>query len=406
MPTLLQINTTCNSASHGRIAEQIGQLVIKNGWKSYIAFGRGNPKSQSETYKICSDLGLYKNVILARIFDNDGFCFGNDTQKLIGYIERIKPTIVHLHNLHGYYLNIQVLFEYLAKQKIPIVWTLHDCWPITGHCSHFEYIGCEKWEKQCMNCSQKKQYPASFMADESKRHHSLKRRLFSALQNLRIVTPSDWLKNILEKSYLQKFPVTTINNGIDITLFKPEQELSILKQYNLQNKRIILGVPSQYSLQKCIDEFIRLSHLLQDNCLIVLIGLTKRQLNTLPSNVLGIERTQNKEEMVAWYSRADVFVNTTLEDTFPTTNLEALACGTPVITYATGGSVESVSSNTGFIVPQNDIMALKDRVEDAIKQGKIFYRNSCVKRVNDLYDSKKQYDKYVGLYNSILGKTK
>lgn len=402
MPTLLQINTTCNSASHGRIAEGLGKHAVQNGWNSYIAYGTGSAKSRSHSYKIQSKSHLYRNVLLTRMFDCDGFLPKKDTLKLIRYIDAIKPDIIHLHNLHGYYLNLEVLFKYLSQRKITIVWTLHDCWTVTGHCSHFDYIGCEKWKTQCFNCPLKKSYPASILVDASEKHYIDKKELFTLSDNTHIVVPSNWLSKIIEESYLKKYPIHIINNGVDLNVFRPTNDISLLDKYGLKEKEIILGVPSKYSMKRCLNSFLLLSELLNDNQQIVLIGLSKREINRLPRNILGIEHTESISEMVAWYSCAEVFVNTTLEDTFPTTNLEALACGTSVITFATGGSVESVQQNTGFIIPQNDIKALKVAIDKICQKDKSEYQAICVQRANEFYNEDNCYSKYFDLYNQLL----
>lgn len=401
MPTILQINTTCNSASHGKIAESIGLRLLKEGWTSYIAYGRGCANSQSESYKICSNLGLYKNALLARVFDNDGFCFGDDTEKLISYIDNIRPDIIQLHNLHGYYLNIESLFKYISRKKIAVVWTLHDCWAMTGHCSHFEQVGCEKWKTGCFSCKYKQNYPSSFFLDASNKHYTLKKQLFNQIENLYIVTPSIWLSNIVKQSILGRRNVEVIHNGVNLSIFHSTNS-KLRKQYNLQDKFIILGVPSLYSLKENLNEFIRLGKIISDKEIIVLIGLRKEQIKKLPPNIIGIERTKNLQEMVGWYSEADVFFNPTMADTFPTTNLEALACGTPIITYKTGGSVESVSQDTGFIVDQKDVTAVRDCLKFIKMKGKNTYKASCVNSAKSNFSENNSMSYYVNLYKTIL----
>ena len=404
MPRLLQINTTCNSGSHGRIAENIGELAVKYGWESYIAFGRGDLKDDPCRFKITSKFDLYKNIILCRLFDNDGFCSNDKTNKLLAYIDEIKPNIVQLHNLHGYYLNIPLLFRYLSGHNIPVVWTLHDCWPITGHCAHFEYVGCNRWEKQCFCCSQKNKYPSSILMDNSYKHFLAKKNLFSSIKNLSIITPSDWLKRNVEKSYLQNHSCTVIHNGIDLNIFKPEKDTSALNKYDIGSRSIILGVPSKYSIKRCMNSFIELSNNIGNDYIIVLIGLTKKQISNLPSNILGLECTEDIKEMVAWYSKADVFVNTSLEDTFPTTNLEALACGTPVVTFNTGGSPEAITPETGIVVPQNNIQFLKKAIEAILAQDRNDISGKCIRRAHLFFDETNCFKKYIDLYQQLIVK--
>jgi putative colanic acid biosynthesis glycosyltransferase len=306
-----------------------------------------------------------------------------------------------LHNLHGYYINIEILFRYLATANIHVVWTLHDCWSFTGHCTHFEYVGCEKWKTQCSSCPQKKEYPTSLLFDNSKQNYNRKKELFNSVKNLTIVAVSDWLKDKLKDSMLKKISARVIKNGIDIKTFKPYNDSELRIKSGLQNKFVILGVASTWTAKKGFNDFMQLSRELADDCNIILVGLSRKQLKQLPSKIIGIEKTENKEQLAHYYSMADLYVNPTYEDTFPTTNLEALACGTPVLTYKTGGSTESITSETGFIVKHGDILTIHQIIMSLKKEPVKFLKSNCRNEAVNQYNKEISFLKYFNLYQQI-----
>jgi len=250
MRTLLQINSVVNSGSTGRIAEEIGQTAISQGWESYIAYGRNKRLSQSQLIKIGTDWDIKMHGLQTRLFDRHGLGSKSATQIFIKQIEAIKPDIIHLHNIHGYYLNIEVLFNFLASTQIPVLWTLHDCWPFTGHCVYFDFVGCKKWLTQCNNCPQTRTYPASFFLDRSTQNFNLKKELFTGVHNLTLVPVSQWLANLLRQSFLKNLPIQVINNGIDIETFKPVPSNNLRFKFKLQSKFIIIGVANIWSERK------------------------------------------------------------------------------------------------------------------------------------------------------------
>lgn len=392
---VLQINVTVNTGSTGRIAEDIGSILINENHESYIAFGQGNRPSKSEKIKIGNQFDLYRHGINTLLFDRHGFGSFNATQKLIKRIESIKPDVIGLHNLHGYYINIKLLFEYLSKSKIPILWTLYDCWSFTGHCTYFDDINCEKWKIQCNSCPKTHRYPRSLIIDNSRLNYIDKKRLFGLPDNLDIVVHSDWLKRNVEDSFLKSRKIHQIPSGIDIELFKPQTR-------DLNDPKVILGVASTWNKRKGLSDFIKLSHLLGHDYQIVLIGLSKQQIRELPINIRGIYRTENIEELTIWYSKALVFINPTYQDNFPTTNIEALACGTPVITYNTGGSPEAINENTGRVVNKGNIQGLRDAIQEleALPQEQL--RNDCRARAEKYFDKNNRYQDYLNLYEQIL----
>ena len=404
MPKLLQISIEVNIGSVGRIAEQIGQVAMKYGWESYITYARDNLASSSQVIKIGTLFDVYVHGIKTRITDKHAFYSNNATKKLIEKIEKIKPDLIHLHHLHGYFINVNILFDYLKISDIPLVWTFHDCWSFTGHCSYFEFIGCNKWKNECNNCPQKKKYPASFLIDRSKKNYFQKKEIFNSVKKMIIVPVSYWLEKLVSESFFKKYPIRVIQNGIDVNDFTPSYKdfTDVKTKYKISSNFIILGVAGIWEKRKGLDEFIKLNNLLPYEYCIVLVGLNKKQIKKLPKGIIGIQRTENLNELAKLYSLADVFVNPTLEDTFPTTNLESLACGTPIVTYRTGGSVESVSEDTGFVVDKCDVKSLLNSINIIKRNGKDYYSDACRKRAVNLYDRENKFQEYINLYNHLL----
>lgn len=397
---IIQINTTVNSGSTGRIAEDIGKVLLAHGHESYIAYGRGNQKSASQLIKIGDQTNVWKHGVKTALLDRHGFGSKKATQTLITTIEKIKPDAIGLHNIHGYYLNINVLFEYLAQKNIPIIWTLHDCWAFTGHCTYFDSVGCEKWKTQCYECPKTKMYPTSYFLDNSKKNYLDKSALFNSPKNIKLITPSHWLKEHVENSFL-KHPVYCIHNGIDLNHFQTDTENILLKNKGLSTKKVVLGIASIWDIRKGLNDFIQLAEVLPVEFQVILIGLSVAQLKKLPKNIIGIGRTENTKQLAAYYDLAEVFVNPTYQDNFPTTNLEALACGTPVITYDTGGSPEAINTKTGIVVPKGDITALKTAIETMGSKGKEHYAAACRTRAEHLFNRDHRYLEYLELYETI-----
>jgi len=399
---LLQINTVANSGSHGKIAEAIGNMVMEQGWDSFIAYGRRPRASKSKLIKIGTKWGIGWHVLQTRLFDRHGLASRRATKNLIKRIKSIQPDIIHLHNIHGYYLNIEILFAYLSNANIPVVWTLHDCWSFTGHCSHFDFIGCDRWKTGCFECPQKIRYPKSILLDRSKKNYLQKMKFFTSIPYLTVVPVSHWLENVVKQSFLQKTTIRVIYNGIDTTMFVPLDAHEMKSALRLEGKFIILGVASVWDDRKGLNDFIRLSQLLDSQYQIVLVGLTQQQKQTLPSTILGISKTENIRQLVQYYSAADIFLNPTLEDTFPTTNLEALACGTPVVTYRTGGSPEAIDSSTGMVVDKGDMDGLINAIQQIFLKGKSFYSSACRARAVQLFSKEDRFKEYMDLYQELL----
>lgn len=400
--TLLQINSVVNSGSTGRIAEEIGQVTMKNGWKSYIAYARNERTSESKTIKIGNDWDIKWHGLQTRLFDRHGLASEKATKKLVEKIKEIQPDIIHLHNLHGYYLNIEILFHYLATANIPIVWTLHDCWPMTGHCAYFSFIGCDKWKTQCEHCPQKKGYPASYLMDRSYQNYRLKKGLFTSVSKMTLVPVSNWLTTIVKDSFLKDYPVKTIYNGVDTKVFSPQATDEIQKKYKIGDKFVLLGVASVWSERKGFKDFIRLSQLLNDDEMIILVGLTNQQINSLPPNILGICRTENVHQLAELYSLADVVCNLSVEETFGLTIIEGFACGTPGIVYNCTASPELITPETGFIVEQGDLADIRKTIDIVKSKGKAFYSAACRERAVKMFNKNDRYAEYIQLYEQML----
>jgi len=390
---ILQINTVSNSGSTGRIAEEIGNILIKNGHESYIAFGRGDRPSNSNLIKIGTQKDIYQHGLATLLFDKHGLASKNATKKFIRRIEEIKPDAIGLHNIHGYYLNYPVLFKFIKEKNIPVVWTFHDCWPFTGHCSYFESVGCEKWKTHCEKCPLTGNYPKALI-DRSYQNFEDKQDAFLGVQDLKIITPSIWLAGLAKQSFLTSYPVEVIHNGVDLKTFKPKAKES--KDEN----HIILGVASTWDARKGLQDFIELRKILALDSKIVLIGLSDKQIEQLPKGIQGIKRTENVEALVDWYNKASVFVNPTYVDNFPTTNIEALACGTPVVTYNTGGSPEAIDHQTGAVVETGDIKALSEAVLTMVKNEATV--KACRQRAVEKFNSNDRYTDYLRLYEETI----
>lgn len=399
---ILQISVEVNTGSVGRIAEQIGEAVINRGWKSYIAYARGYNPSKSKTIKIGNKLGIYWHGVMTRLFDRHCLHSTKATQKLIQQIKEISPDIIQLHHIHGYFLDMRVLFDYLSSVDIPIIWVFHDCWSMTGHCTHYEYVKCDRWKTGCYDCPEKKSYPGSLLLDRSKKNYIEKRELFTSVKNLTIVPVSNWLGGIVKESFLKECDVNVIHNGIDIQKFQPIQS-DIREKFLIFDKKIVLGVASPWSSRKGLKDIIKLSsYLSNDKYQIVLIGLSEEQLKQLPIGIIGLTRTESVVELAEWYSTADVFVNPTYEDTYPTTNLEAISCGTPVVTYKTGGSPESITSGIGQVVEKGDIIGLAKVIKLLCAEDRDAMRVRCREYAVKHFDKDECFEKYIELYERKL----
>lgn len=398
---VIQINSVCGIGSTGRIATDIHNILIEQGHDSYIAYGRDLPINCENTIKIGIKFDNYTHVIKTRILDRHGLGSRRATLEFVNKIKELDPDIIHLHNIHGYYVNIKILFDYLKESDKPVVWTLHDCWAFTGHCSHFDYISCYKWQTGCFDCPQKKSYPSSVLVDNSRNNYRIKKELFTGLNNLTIITPSKWLADVVMKSFLKEYPIKVINNGIDLQVFKPIKSNFRESNY-LKEEFIILGVANVWTKSKGFNYFMDLSKNLSHDEIIVMLGLDEEQMKIIPSNIIGIPRLIDIRDLASIYATSDVFLNPTLSDTFPTTNLESLACGTPVITFKTGGSPEAIDKQTGIVVEKDNFLGILDAIKIIKNNKKAKYSRNCIQRAKRLYNKNDKFLTYLDLYKKVL----
>lgn len=394
---VLQINSVCGVGSTGRIATDLYKVMKENGIESKIAFGIGNAENipQEDAFKFGNKFDYYVHNAVSRITDRAGFYSKINTLKLLKFIKSYEPDIIHIHTIHGYYVNIEILFNFLKEYKKPVIWTLHDCWSFTGHCAHFDLIGCTKWKTQCYNCPIHREYPKSF-TDNSRHIYKLKKQLFTGVENLTIVTPSQWLADLVKQSFLKNHTIRIINNGINLDVFKPiENDIKI--KYQCENKYLILGVAFGWGKKKGLDIFIELSKRLDENKYkIMLVGTDEHIEKDLPDNIISIHRTKNQNELAKIYSAADLFVNPTREDTYPTVNMESLACGTPVLTFNTGGSPEIIDETCGMVVEKDDIDSMYNEIIN-ICENNVFTKEMCLRK-SRMFDKNEKYRNYIELY--------
>ena len=408
MKKLLQINPVLRTnTSTGRIVQEIGELAIENGWDSYVAYSGGRDgikPCKSKLIPVGGKADVAFHGLWTRLTDRHGLASWSATRRFIDEIKALKPDVIHIHNIHGYFLNYKLLFDFLAQSDIPVVWTVHDCWLYTGHCYYYSSIGCEKWMNGCGNCPQKRAFPTSWFIDRSKRNYIDKSLSFNLIKDrLTIVPVSEWIRGEMANSFLKNCQFQVIHNGIDLDVFcVQDNEQGVRERYGLGDKRIILGLASIWSKEKGWDDFMQMSKMLNNNELIVMVGVNEKQQEQLPHNVVGIRRTENVQQLAELYSASDVFVNPTWQDNYPTVNLEAIACGTPVVTYRTGGSVEAITDSTGMIVEQGDVAGLLSAARDIMQREKPFYKDLCRKYALENFCKKERYNDYLKLYDSLL----
>ena len=378
---------------------------MARGWESYIAYGRMMNPSKSQLIKIGGQWNVYRHYAEGRFLDREGLASQKPTRDFLQIVDEIKPDIVHLHNIHDHYMNYPLLFEYLAEKKIPVVWTQHDQWATTGHCA-YNLVGCEKWKTECEKCPMIGsrlggiRFPG---IDRSKKNFQLKKELCAQIPSLTIVPVSYWLEDNIRQSHLKDRRIEVIHNGIDLNVFKP-QETDVRKRYGIGEKDIVLGVAAVWDERKGLKDFISLSRLLSPEKFVIVIVGKVNVPSDIPNDgcdVIYIGRTQNALELAQLYTAASVFVNPTYQDNYPTTNLEALACVTPVITYRTGGSPEAVSPETGWVVEQGDVAGLVAAIEESSSKDRISMAKACRTRAEKEFDKDKCFERYLELYERL-----
>ncbi|MCM1237444.1 MAG: glycosyltransferase [Ruminococcus flavefaciens] len=393
---IYQINVVCGAGSTGRIAVDLSKMISKANGRCRIAYGRGNAPKDVDSFKIGDKCDLYFHALMTRLTDRHGLYSKRKTRKLIDDICVFEPDIIHLHNIHGYYVNYELLFQFLEKYKKPVIWTMHDCWAFTGHCAHYESAGCEQWRKECKNCVNLSGYPATWNSCHVDENYNRKKKIFCSIKQMVIAVPSKWLREQLGQSFLKEIPCTVINNGIDLELYKYTHN-DIKQRLGIGGKKLLLGVASVWTNNKGLLDMFKIAAKINEKYVICMVGLSKKQLKNIPAGIIGVERTESCEELAKYYSAADVFLNLTYEDTFPTTNIESLACGTPVITYRAGGSLEILEETCGIVVERGDI----DGVINAIKKLESGMTRVACRTKATMYEKDLCYQKYLDLYRKM-----
>lgn len=396
---VVQINT-CDYGSTGKIARAIHQEALRNGYDSYFGYGLGSC-DEINTFPISNQFDFRFHTYMSRITGLHGYYSKAKTKCLLEKLDSIAPDIVHLHNIHGGYIHVGILLEYLKERNIRTLLTLHDCWPFTGGCPHFHVARCEKWRTECERCSQLSVYPKSYFFDTSRRCFLDKRKWFGGFNNLRVVAVSNWLRNQARESFLNEYSIETVYNGIDVDVFKPVHE-DIRSKYNITNTNpIIIGVASVWDPRKRMDLFLKLHEELKHEANIVLVGLSQTQIENLPDGVIGINRTENQDELVKLYSSAELFINFSQEETFGLVAVEAMACGTPVLVSNSTACPEVVSNETGYVMDIENFSQILEIVRNHIGNKKKM-ENSCICRVRQCFAERIMVQNYMQIYETMM----
>ncbi|MBO5341831.1 MAG: glycosyltransferase [Lachnospiraceae bacterium] len=394
---IYQINVVCGYGSTGRIAVDLSKVAEKEGHECRIAYGRGDAPEGVDAIKIASKVEVYAHVLMTRIFDRHGLHSKRATKHLIRDIKDYNPDVIHLHNIHGYYLNYELLFAFLKEYKKPVVWTMHDCWAFTGHCSYYSEVNCDKWKESCGRCPQKKTYPTSIFMDASKGQFIRKKEAFTGIDNLIIVTPSKWLESEVKKSFLSKYETIVINNGIDLNVFKPTVS-DFKERYKLQDKKILLGVANVWSKGKGLEDFLKIAAMLGEQWKVVIVGIDSKLAKKIPKEILAIPRTSSVKELAKIYTAADVYFNASVEETMGLTTVEAMACGTPAVVYNKTAVPEVVTTESGVVVKAGDLNAVKESVEAIANNAE--WIEKCRRQASN-YLPKSKYGQYIVLYQKM-----
>lgn len=385
--------------STGKIVDGISDVAKKEGHTTltYLSWTKKYRKSDRDDVIVGSFFGKLSHIIRGRLTGKNGLYSKRDTKRLLKVLDSYKPDVINLHILHCWCINLPMLFDYIKRNNIKVVWTFHDCWAFTGQCPHFIMAGCDKWKTGCYECPQYKEYPMAYV-DKTEKMYKLKKEWFTGVNDMTIVTPSLWLADLVKESFLKEYSTKVINNGIDLNIFKPTVG-DFKEKYSLDGKKIVLGVAFDWGKRKGLDVFLELAKRLPNDYQIVLVGTNDEIDKTLPQNIISIHRTQSQRELAEIYSASDVFVNATREDTFPTVNMEAIACGAPIVTFKTGGSPEIIDSSCGVVVDVNDIDAMEREIIRVCKEQP-YTREDILERAKK-YDKNDKFNEYVKLFKEL-----
>lgn len=400
---ILQINTVSGYGSTGRICTDLATVLQTQGHECFIAYGQLTTDYKN-FFKIGSKFENHLHNVGSRLLGKQGYFTKKGTKGLIVYIKEVNPDVIHLHNLHGNYLNLKILFDFLSIAEIPIVWTLHDCWAFTGKCAHYTDVGCYKWQTKCHHCPQVKKYPPSLFLDKSKQMYEDKKRWFTSVKNMTIVPVSNWLASEVEKSFLAKYPIIPIYNWVNHTIFKPK-EGNLKSKYGIDERKfVILGVGAAWKKNNNkLQDFIQLSKLISNDMQIVLVGQAKGQAR-IPENILHIPYLHGTNKLAEVYSMADAYVHASTEDTFGKVIAEAMSCGTPAIVYNSTACPEIVGEGCGYVVEKRDISGIYKALQEIQANGKQQYSANCIKHVRNNYDYYENTKKTIELYKKLINK--
>lgn len=405
MPKIIQFNPVANWGSTGRLTEDIGDVVMAAGWQSYIAFGRQFNPSKSHLLQVGGKWSVLSHTLKTRLFDRQGFGSYFATKNLLKKFDEIKPDVFQFHNLHGNFLNLPLILKYATEKNIPIVWSLHDCWSMTGHCSHFISIGCEKWKTGCYKCPLKRKYPNSWLIDSSKRNYREKKALIQAVPRLTIISGSEWLAGIARESYFKGRVIRVIPDGIDTDIYQPRNNGDeIRKRLGLEGKFVIVATGTVWDDDKGLSDYGKLKTMLSDDYAIVLVGMNEEALAMVPEGVIGLPRTKSPQELSEYYSMADCVMSLSKRESFGLTPVEGFACGTPAIVYDTTALPELITLETGFVAKFLDVEDVKKKVEAMRAKGKDYYSARCREIALEKYDRKVCFEEYMKVYMSYLSK--
>lgn len=400
MTTILQIDVALNVGSTGRIVHEIGEAILNEGWSSHAAFGRYQAPSSSPAHKIGTKIDQAGHLLVTRMFDQHGKGSLRATKKLRALLAQLKPAVVHLHQVHGYYLHLRELMQILQDYGKPVVWTFHDAWQLTGHCCYFDRFDCQKWQTTCGSCPMTRYYPQSWGVDNSTNNHEEKKTYIGGLKELTIVPVSYWLGDMVKQSYLAQKPIVVIQNGVDLEHFYPEYETNGVSDTN--GKVNYLGVAGIWADHKGLADFVKMSELLRADEQLVLIGLTEEQRKGLPQNIVALPAQGSMAALRKWYNKATVFLNPSKSESFGLVTAEALACGTPAVVYSTTACPELVDESTGRVVAKGDVAGMLAAARELAQRDVATTKIACRNRAVRHFDKRKQTEKYIQLYKKLI----
>lgn len=405
MPRLLQINSCYAYGSTGRIVASLDRLAAGRGWETAVAHGRFGTPAPAHVRRIGGPASLRLHALATRAADRHGLHSRLATRRFLRGLQAAPPDLVHLHNLHGYYLNYPLLARWLRRANIPVVWTLHDCWPLTGHCAYFAYARCDRWQTACGRCPERRSYPASLLADRSARNHAAKKKAFRSIPDLTLAPVSEWMAGIARRSFLGAADIVTIQNGIDTETFRPLGDSAALRaKYNLAGQRVLVAAATSWTRRKGLPDYIDLAATLPPGYTIALVGLDPGQRRGLPPNIAAVPRTSDAAELAGLYSLAEATLNLSYEESFGLTTVEGMSCGTPGIVYNLTASPELVTPDTGFAAEARDFGAINRALGEIGRRGKEAYAQACRERATRHFDQRAQLGKYLDLYQTLYEK--